>query len=429
LNAHVSLTKPIRRLIDTAVRWSLMIQDLDKEMRKRDVGAIVVLGDTTLADPDLIYAVGGNLARGGIYFKREGNKPLLLVGSIDVGSARRLGRVNRIQTYSSWGFEKLAKKYRGRDEAMPHLISTVLKHEGVSGKVGLFGRNDLASGLHLAHRLRALGVKVVGGQSPTVLEAARETKDQKEVDEIRNVGRKTAEVVREVVEVLRNMKRTRGHFQIGKKRATIRLVKSTIASKIAKKGLATPEGTIFAIGPSSADPHNSGVNSDEIREGRLIVFDIFPQGETGYWFDLTRTYVVGRADAKAKRLYETVHDAQATSLDFVKAGLKGEKAMAAACDVIERAGYRTVREVYEGKAKSLFSGFNHGLGHGVGLTIGERPNLSLLSKDPLRANGVVTVEPGVYLPKYGGVRIEDTVKITQKGYENLVQVEKELEVV
>lgn len=405
-----------------------MLQDLDREMRNRDVSAIVVLGDSTLANPDLSYAVGGNLARGGIFFKREGNKPLLLVSNIDVGSARKLGRVNRIQTYTDWGFEKLVKKYRKRDEAMPRLISTVLTHEGVSGKVGLFGRSDLASGIHLANRLRALGVKVVGAQSPTILEAARETKDRWEIDQIRNVGRRTAEVVSEVVSVLGKMKKTRGHFQIGRKRATIGLVKSIIAIKIAQKGLSAPEGTIFAIGPSGADPHNSGVSSDEIRAGRLIVFDIFPQAETGYWFDLTRTYVVGRADAKAKQLYETVREAQATAFDFVKGGLRGEEAMEAVCDVIERAGYRTVREVYEGKAKSLFSGFNHGLGHGVGLTIGERPSLGLLSKELLKANGVVTVEPGVYLPKYGGVRIEDTVKITRKGYENLVQVEKELEI-
>jgi Xaa-Pro aminopeptidase len=406
-----------------------MIKNLDAEMRKRGVSGIVVIGDTTLANPDLIYAVGGNLARGGIYFKREGKTPLLLVSSLDIGTAKKLGRIQRIETYTQWGFEKLAKKYRGRDEAMPRLISLVLRREGISGKVGLFGRNDLASGIYLANRLRTLSVKIVGGQSPTILEAARETKEKKEIDEIRNVGRKTAKVVTEVVDVLRNMKKARGRFQIGKKRATIGLVKSIIATKIANEGLIAPEGTIFAIGPSGADPHNSGVNTDEIKAGRLIVFDIFPQAETGYWFDLTRTYVVGRADAKAKHLFETVYEAQSTSLDILKAGITGEEAMLAACDVVERAGYRTVREVYEGKAKSISSGFNHSLGHGVGLTIGERPNLGLLSKDPLKVGGVVTVEPGVYLPKYGGVRIEDTVKITQKGYENLARVEKELEIV
>ena len=402
-----------------------LIKDLDAEMAKRGVSGIVVLGATTLANPDLIYAVGGNLARGGIYFKRKGNNPLLLVSNVDVGTARKLGVVRRIETYTQWGFEEL---WTRSDEAMAHLISAVLRHEGVSGKVGLFGRSDLASGIYLANRLGALGVRIVGGQPPTILEAARETKDKREIDEIRNVGRKTAEIVSEIVNNLSKMKRIRGHFQIGKRRATIGLVKSMISTKIANKGLIAPEGTIFAIGPSSADPHNSGVNTDEIKEGRLIVFDIFPQAESGYWFDLTRTYVVGRAGPKAKHVFETVYEAQATSLDVLEAGLTGEEAMLAACDVIERAGYRTVRAVYEGKSKNVSSGFNHSLGHGVGLTIGERPNLSLLSKDPLRAGGVVTVEPGVYLPKYGGVRIEDTVQITRNGYEQLANVGKELEI-
>lgn len=408
---------------------SLLIKDLDEEMGKRGVSGIVVLGETTLANPDLTYTVGGNLARGGIYFKRRGNNPLLLVSNLDVGTARKLGVVRRIQTYTDWDFERLVKKYRRRDEAMARVISIVLRHEGVSGKVGLFGRSDLASGIQLANRLKTLGVRIVGGQSPTILESARETKEKREIDEIRNVGRKTAEVVSEVVRVLSRMKRIRWHFQIGKRRATVGLVKSIISTKLANKGLIAPEGTIFAIGPSAADPHNSGVNTNEIREGRLIVFDIFPQAESGYWFDLTRTYVVGRAGRKARHLFETVYDAQATSLDVLKAGVTGEAAMIAACDVIERAGYRTVREVYEGKSKNVSSGFNHSLGHGVGLTIGERPNLGLLSKDPLRAGGVASVEPGVYLPKYGGVRIEDTVKITQKGYELLAQVDKELEIV
>ncbi len=119
--------------------------------------------------------------------------------------------------------------------------------------------------------------------------------------------------------------------------------------------------------------------------------------------------------------------AQHASLDVLRAGVTGEEAMVAACDMVERGGYKTMRQVYEGKVKDLNSGFNHSLGHGVGLTIGERPYLSFLSEDPLRSSHVVTVEPGVYLPGYGGVRIEDTVLITPKGFENLAKVESELE--
>lgn len=404
-----------------------MITDLDAEMRKRSVEGIVVLGDTTLANPDLIYMVGGNLPRGGTYFKRVGRDPLLVLSNVDIETARKLGRVRRIQPYTQWGLEKLTTKYRRRDEAMARLIATIVRAEGIAGKVGLFGRNDLASGIHLADKLRKLGVRVVGGASPSLLEAARETKDKKEINEIRRVGRKTAIVVNETIDILRNLKRKRRHLQIGNQRATIGAVKKVISAKLVNVGLIAPEGTIFAIGASGANPHNMGVDSDEIKEGRLIVFDIFPQAETGYWFDLTRTFVVGRADAKVKRLFETVYEAQSNSLDVLRAGVTGEVAMGAACGAVERAGYKTVREIYEGKSTSITSGFIHSLGHGVGLTIGERPYLAFLSKDPLKSRQVVTVEPGVYLPNYGGVRIEDTVAITPRGFESLANIAKELE--
>jgi Xaa-Pro aminopeptidase len=101
--------------------------------------------------------------------------------------------------------------------------------------------------------------------------------------------------------------------------------------------------------------------------------------------------------------------------------------MELSCDIIERAGYRTIREIFQGKTKSLSTGFIHSLGHGVGLTIGESPYLSLSSKDSLKSGEVVTVEPGVYLPGYGGVRIEDTVAVRSRGVEILTKVEKELE--
>jgi Xaa-Pro aminopeptidase len=404
-----------------------LIGDIDRELKKRGVQAIVVLGNTTLADPDLTYVVGGALARGGVYLKKIGREPLLLTSNLDVGTARRWGCVNRIQTYTEWGLEKLSRKY-GRENAFPRLIAMMIEKERVKGKVELYGRNDLASGVYLADQLRRLRVKVVGERSPTVLEAARETKDSSEIRELRRVGVKTAEVVTTITKILRSLKRKRAALYLHNKRATVGLVKSLISTTLAADGLIAPEGTIFAIGPSGADPHSAGVPSNSIKEGKLIVFDIFPQAESGYWSDLTRTFVLGRASAKAKHIYDAVLDAQTSSLDFVRPGISGDEAMVKACDVIERHGFRTVREVFEGKSNSLASGFNHSLGHGVGLTIGERPYLSFLSKEPLKARQVVTIEPGVYLPGYGGVRIEDTVAITSRGVENLTGVEKEFEI-
>ena len=404
-----------------------MIEDLDKEMRARGIDGILGHGESTIADPDLTYVVGGMLARGGSYFKKAGRSPLLLVGGVDYGSAKRLGRVKRIQTLTQWGYVALQRKHPKPYEAYARLAVSVLREEGIRGKVELFGRNDLAKGLRLATTLRRLGVHLVGERAPTVLEAVRDTKDQHELENMRGVAEKTARVVDAIRESLRNAKEKRGHLEVGKKRATVGLIKSMIASKLTKEDLITPEGTIFAVGPSGADPHNAGIPTDEIKKGRLIVFDIFPQAANGYWFDLTRTFLVGRADAKARRLFETVQEAQTEALDYLKAGVTGQATMSRVCDVIERRGFRTIRSVFEGKTRDITSGFTHSLGHGVGLTIGESPYLGFNSRTPLKTGEVVTVEPGIYLPGYGGVRIEDTVLIKSKGIENLARVEKDLE--
>jgi len=403
-----------------------MLNDLDEQLAKRKLQGIVVFGDTTLGNPDLTYVVGGNLVRGGLYVKRFRHEALLVVSNLDFGTARSLGRVKRISTFTEWGLEKIATKY-GRENAYPHLIRSVLRDEGISGGVSIAGRNDLASSIHLADELRGLGMHVVGEVSPTVLESARETKSRAEVDEVRRVGGKTAKVVESVFVMLKRMKRKRARLYLGSRKATVGLVKRMISSKLAEEDLNAPEGTIFAIGASGADPHSAGNPRDAIKEGKLIVFDIFPQAGTGYWFDLTRSFVLGRADSKSRKMFETVEQAQKASLDMLKAGVTGEAVMLEACRVIEHAGYKTVRDVFEGRSKSIFSGFIHSLGHGVGLTIGERPYLSFLSREPLRKGQIVTDEPGIYLPLYGGVRIEDTVAVTGRCIENLASVDKQLE--
>jgi Xaa-Pro aminopeptidase len=389
--------------------------------------AIVGYGETTLADPDLTYVVGGTLPRGGFYFRKVDRPPLLIVSNIDLGSARRLGKVRRIETLTLWGYEGLRRKHRDRSEANAHLIASVLEREGVKGKVALFGRNDLSVGLHLARIIRRLGIDLIGERPPTVLEAARDIKDKGELQSLRNVAKSTGAVVNDIVDSLRNAREKRGHLHVGNKRATVGLIKSLIASKLGEQGVVAPEGTIFATGSSGADPHNAGAPAAEIRKGRLIVFDIFPQAMDGYWCDLTRTFVVGRADRKARKMFETVHQAQADVLDHLTPGVTGESAMELACAVIGRAGFNTLKQVFEGKSNNVSTGFIHGLGHGVGLTIGESPYLGFASKGRLKSGEVVTVEPGIYLPGYGGVRIEDTVIIKSKGIENLGYVEKELE--
>lgn len=168
--------------------------------------------------------------------------------------------------------------------------------------------------------------------------------------------------------------------------------------------------TIAVSGKNSSMPH--GVPTDKkIENGDFITMD-FGAVYNGYHSDMTRTVIVGKPTEKQKEVYETVLKAQKSALEVLKNGVTGFDADKVARDIIENAGYK--------------ENFGHGTGHGVGIEIHESPNLSPYSKATLETGNVVTVEPGIYIPDEFGVRIEDMALITENGYINLTNCEKEL---
>jgi len=168
--------------------------------------------------------------------------------------------------------------------------------------------------------------------------------------------------------------------------------------------------TICASGVRSAMPH--GVASDKkIENGDFVTLD-FGCIIDGYCSDMTRTVVVGEASEKQREVYNIVLDAQKAALQILKEGVLCSDGDKAARDVIDAAGY--------GKE------FGHSTGHSVGIEIHETPNLSAKSEDILKSGNVVTVEPGIYIDGFGGVRIEDLVQITPNGIVNLTKSEKDL---
>jgi Xaa-Pro aminopeptidase len=171
--------------------------------------------------------------------------------------------------------------------------------------------------------------------------------------------------------------------------------------------------TIVASGPRSALPHATPT-SRRIRKGDFIVFDLGAQFG-GYCSDMTRTVLVGKPTARHREVYELVLRAQAAALKAARAGVKAALVDRAARQIIEQAGY--------GK------NFGHALGHGVGLEVHELPGLSSRSENTLEKDEVVTIEPGVYVPGWGGVRIEDLVRVTKGGCEILTSTTKRLVVV
>jgi Xaa-Pro aminopeptidase len=171
--------------------------------------------------------------------------------------------------------------------------------------------------------------------------------------------------------------------------------------------------TIVAGGARSAWPH-AQPTSNQLKQGDLVIVDMGAMQE-GYASDMTRMLFLGSPGAKVKQTYRAVLEAQLAAIDAVKAGVKGSAVDAAARNVLK--GY------------GLDGAFIHSTGHGLGLEIHEGPRIGKRGKTKLQAGMAITIEPGVYLEGFGGIRIEDTVVVTESGCQVLTPTSKELRVV
>lgn len=168
---------------------------------------------------------------------------------------------------------------------------------------------------------------------------------------------------------------------------------------------------IVAVGPRSALPH-ARPGPLRIGESPFVLID-WGAKLGGYASDLTRILVTGKISPKLRKIYGVVSKAQQRAIDAIRHGVSMKKVDAAAREFITKSGYGNQ--------------FGHGLGHGIGLEIHESPRLGPTEDEPLKAGMVITVEPGVYVPGWGGVRIEDDVLVTRSGAEVLTRCSKQLE--
>ncbi len=168
--------------------------------------------------------------------------------------------------------------------------------------------------------------------------------------------------------------------------------------------------SIVASGKRSSLPHGVASNK-QIESGDMVTLD-FGCVYNGYCSDMTRTFVLGKADEKQKEIYDIVLKAQKTSLKAVRPGLTGAELDTIAREIIRDSGYGEY--------------FGHGLGHGVGLEVHELPHVNARGDVPMEPGMVITIEPGIYVPDFGGVRIEDLVLVTDNGYRVLSKSAKNL---
>ena len=361
-------------------------------------------------DANMLYAVGMFVPDPFIYLRLRGRAGIVM-SDLEIDRARR--EAPHCRTLSLGGYQD---KLRGAGVKSPghaQVIAAILRERKIRGV--LVPPNFP---LGLATELERLLIRVrptSGNFFPQ-----REQKQPAEVKKI-SAALMMAEVgMSEAMQVLRGTK-------IGRDRRllyhniplTSEKLRAVIDTAILQAG-GLAANTIVAGGKQGCDPHERGFGP--LRAHEPVIIDIFPRSQTtGYFGDITRTVVRGRASEAVRRLYDTVRRGQKIGFDKVRAGVPTADVHRAVVGFFAQQGYST------GRRRGRMEGFFHGTGHGLGLEIHEAPRMGQHSTGKLAAGQVVTVEPGLYYPDLGGVRLEDVALVTRNGARNLTRFEKVLE--
>lgn len=305
--------------------------------------------------------------------------------------------------------EELAKLRETQPDAgTPELIVALAKRYKVDS---FLVPPDFPSGLFVM--LRQLGLKLEVGGTPFFPQ--RVIKTEEELEYIRAGNRASCAGFKAVEKILKeSVIDKKGFLKYQGKTLTSEILRAAIEHASLDAGAINVEGVIAAAGDQGVDCHCSGYGP--IRANELIVCDIFPRvTATGYFGDMTRTYLKGKASPEQRKLVDSVKKAHDAAIAQIKAGVSGVSVYRSTVEFFEKLGYET------GYRDGIPTGFFHGLGHGVGLNVHEAPNLGgrSLAAEKLRENMVVTVEPGLYYPGIGGCRIEDVVVVKKDGCELL----------
>lgn len=399
-----------------------MKSELDAIMQANDVDAMLVTGPGQ-HNPAMVYLTGGGHLTHADLLIRRGEKPVLFHYPMERDEAARTGLDTR--STSLYPLRQLLQEAGGdRVKAAALKYRKMFEDVGVlSGRVAVFGQTELSAWLPVMRELQAMlpEIDLVGDAEGRILSAAALTKDEAEVERIRQMGRITVEVVRRTAEFLTTRSLEGEVLLDGDKPLTIGRVKGLINLWLAEAGVENPEGTIFAIGRDAGVPHSSGNPSDLVRLGQAIIYDIFPcEAGGGYYYDFTRTWCLGYAPDEVQQVYDHVRSVFDTVNAELRAGVLFWEFQKRTCQLFEALGHKTVLNHPETE-----EGYVHSLGHGLGLRVHERPfsGESASPDDVLRPGMVVTVEPGLYYPEKGyGVRLENSVYIHPDGsFETLAE--------
>lgn len=367
--------------------------------------------------PD-VYHLTRFLAPDAFITIEEGPERVIITSSLEEGRARKESRATQVRNMDEFGQRELSAAGVFGDAATATVIGRALAERQIRKT-----RVPRYFPLALADLLRERGVELL---VDTELDRRRRTKRPDELEALESVQRATEAAWALGVDALRRA-------AIGSRRElvldglpfTAERLRGIIEAALLERGCAA-DATIVAPGTQAADPHMIGTGP--LRAGEPIVMDIFPQDKrTRYFADMTRTVSREEPPTEIVRMYDVVLRAQDAGIAALRPGTTGREVHELVEDVIFEAGYDTLRPGQKRRPDDpVTRGFIHGTGHGVGLEIHEEPRIGRSGTEPLAPGDVVTIEPGIYDPDLGGVRLEDMLVVTESGARDLTRAVRQL---
>ena len=359
-------------------------------------------------DSNLYYATRFIAPDPFLFLEVKGER-VMIMSDLEMDRAKSEAAVDRVVSYTE--VERSVKASGVKDPGTIDVVHGFLQPYAVR-------RILVPSSFPYGHavRLQELGYELETKKEPFF--ERRVVKTDEEVRHIEATQRATEEAVAAAHDALRNAVIREGRLWLAGEPVTSESIKKLINVRLMERDCIA-QHTIVAGGDQACDPHCEG--SGPLPAARSIIFDVFPRSaQTRYFADMSRTVVKGRPSAELKRLYQIVKDAQEEAITKIRDGADGAKIHQGICERFDAAGYAT------GLVNGRMQGYFHGTGHGVGLDIHEPPRISRTGSI-LQEGHVVTVEPGLYYPGLGAIRIEDMVLVTKDGCRNLTNFPKTFE--
>ncbi len=389
-----------------------MRNELENLMAKDNLDAVIAFGSAY--DPSFSYLTYGADISDAMFTKVRGGRENVWLWFMEKDNVTNAEL--KINLFDRTFYHEVLKETGRHDLAGLKLYLKCLDFLKVGVKrAAIYGRLEFSLANQIRDELKKKypDLEIIDDRAPSLIDRLRATKADEELKTIKEVGKKTSAVMVETRDFIRS------HKVKGKKFVkedgsplTVADVKRFARVKLFEKDLEDREGMIFAPGVQGTVGHNAGEADSPIVLGEQIVFDLYPNQNRGYYHDVTRTWSFGYASREMIKLYEDVLGCFNLVKSKATAGTTTGSLQEEACDYFRKRGHPVVQD-----DPDLDDGYNHSLGHGVGLDVHESPFIGFTDKDVLAASNVFALEPGLYYrDKKLAIRIEDTLFIDSEGH-------------